>query len=306
MTVAWQPPKLAKVFTEESSQQLTPLPEDERGEPPVTAPSSFPAPRHISPSTVRWLEWLDVLKAVGLWIMSVLVLAVVPLLILAPYLIYRVATVGPSVITPDALKADTMMLFYSVVGIIPAHLLTLYLAYLVVTEGGRRPFWKTVGWEWPEGTTATSAVLLSVLIALVLYGLAWGVTTLYGGGKTELDLLIESSIYTRVATAFLAFATAPLVEEVIYRGVIYPAVEKVMGMGLAIAVVSMLFAGVHVWQYRNNLAVIVVITLLSVTLTVARAVTGKLLPSFVIHLVFNGVQSVLIVLSGFIDKDLVK
>ncbi|HJY27493.1 MAG TPA: type II CAAX endopeptidase family protein [Pyrinomonadaceae bacterium] len=294
------------MFTEESSQQLTPLPEDERGEPAVIAPSVIPTPLPISPSTARWLAWLEVIKALGLWFMSVLVLAVVPVLVLAPYLIYRVATVGPSVVTPDALKADTMMLFYSVVGIIPAHLLTLYFAYLVVTEGGLRPFWKTVGWAWPKGTTPVTAVLLSGLIALVLYGLAWGVTTLYGGGKTELDMLIESSIYTRVATAFLAFATAPLVEEVVYRGVIYPAIEKVMGMSIAIAVVSMLFAGVHVWQYRNNLAVIVVITLLSITLTVARAVTGKLLPSFVIHLIFNGVQSVLIVLSGFIDKDLVK
>ena len=238
--------------------------------------------------------------------MSVLVLAVVPLLVLAPYLIYRIATVGPSVITPDAIKSDKWLLFYSVVGIIPAHLLTLYLAYLVVTEGGQRPFWKTVRWEWPERLTPGMAVLLSVLIAVVLYGLAYRLTTLYGGEKTDLDLLIESSIYTRIATAFLAFATAPLVEEVIYRGVIYPAVEKVMGMGFAIAVVSLLFAGVHVWQYRSNVAVIVVITLLSITLTVARAVTGKLLPSFIIHLIFNGVQSVLIVLSGFIDKDLVK
>jgi membrane protease YdiL (CAAX protease family) len=161
-------------------------------------------------------------------------------------------------------------------------------------------------WDWPQGTTPLTAILLSVIIAVVLYGLAYGLTTLYGGEKTDLDRLIESSMYTRVATAFLAFATAPLVEEVIYRGVIYPAVEKVMGMGFAIAVVSMLFAGVHVWQYRTNIAVIVVITLLSVILTVARAVTGKLLPSFIIHLVFNGVQSVLIVLSGFIDKDLVK
>jgi membrane protease YdiL (CAAX protease family) len=224
----------------------------------------------------------------------------------APYLIYRVATVGPAAINPNVLTTDTMVLFYSVVGIVPAHLLTLYLAYLVVTEGGRRPFWKTLRWEWPQGTTPVTAILLSVLIAVVLYGLAYGLTTLYGGEKTDLDRLIESSMYTRVATAFLAFATAPLVEEVIYRGVIYPAVEKVMGMGFAIAVVSMLFAGVHVWQYRTNIAVIVVITLLSVILTVARAVTGKLLPSFIIHLVFNGVQSVLIVLSGFIDKDLVK
>ena len=59
-------------------------------------------------------------------------------------------------------------------------------------------------------------------------------------------------------------------------------------------------------ESRTNLAVIVVITLLSITLTVARAVTGRLLPSFIIHLIFNGVQSVLIVLSPLIDKDLVK
>lgn len=293
------------MFTEESSQQLTPLPE-ERGEPPVSVPSSIPAPPPVSPSTARLLDWLEVLKATGLWILSVLVLAVIPVLTLAPYLIYRVATAGSAAINPNVLTTDTMVIFYSVLGIIPAHLLTLYLAYLVVTEGGLRPFWKTLRWEWPETITPGTTVLLSVLIAVALYGVAWGVTTLYGGEKTDLDRLIESSMYTRVATAFLAFATAPLVEEVIYRGVIYPAAERVMGMGFAIAVVSMLFAGVHVWQYRNNLAVIVVITLLSVILTVARAVTGKLLPSFIIHLVFNGVQSVLIVLSGFIDKDLVK
>jgi len=293
------------VFTEESSQQLTPLAE-EHGEPPVSVPSGIPAPPPVSPGTARLLDWLEVLKAVGLWIVSIFVLAVVPLLTLAPYLIYRVATAGSAAINPNVLTTDTMVIFYSVVGIIPAHLLTLYLAYLVVTEGGLRPFWKTLRWEWPEAITPTTTVLLSVLIAVVLYGVAWGVTTLYGGEKTDLDRLIESSMYTRIATAFLAFATAPLVEEVIYRGVIYPAAERVMGMGSAIAVVSMLFAGVHVVQYRNNVAVIVVITLLSIILTVARAVTGKLLPSFIIHLVFNGVQSVLIVLSGFLDKDLVK
>jgi uncharacterized protein len=293
------------VFTEESSQQLTPLPEDYR-EPPAPAPSDLPEPPPVSPTTNRWLAWLEVVKAVGLWIMSLLVLGVVPLLVLAPYLIYRLATVGQAAILPDAIKSDKMMIFYSVIGIIPAHLVTLYLAYLVVSEGGRRPFWKTLRWEWPRETSPTFVTLLSILIAVVLYGVAWGVTTLYGGEKTDLDLLIESSLYTRIATAFIAFATAPLVEEIVYRGVIYPAIEKVLGMGVAITVVSLLFAGVHVFQYRTNIAVIVVITLLSITLTVARAVTGRLLRSFIIHLIFNGVQSVLIVLSPFIDKDLVK
>jgi membrane protease YdiL (CAAX protease family) len=293
------------VFTEESSQQFTPLPE-EQGEAPVPAPSGAPESPPVSANEARWVAWLEVIKAFGLWVLSVLVLAVVPLLVLAPYLIYKVARVGAAAVRPEAIQTDKMVLFYSVIGIIPAHLLTVYLAYLFVTEGGRRPFWKTIGWEWPREMSGTTMTLLSVLIAVVLYGVAFGLTTLYGGEKTELDMLIESSAYTRVATAFIAFATAPLAEEIVYRGVIYPAVQRVVGTGFAIAVVSMLFAGVHVWQYRSNIAVIVVITLLSITLTVARALTGKLLPSFVIHLIFNGVQSVLIVFSGIFDKDLVK
>lgn len=252
----------------------------------------------------RSLAWLEVVKAIGLWIVSVLLLVFIPLVAVLPYIIYKVATVGPQVFTPEALTADKMLIFYSVVGILPTHLITLGFAWFMVTEGGRRSFWKAIGWEWP-GRPAT-VTLVSVLVALGLYGFAWGVTTIYGGSKTELDLLIESSMYTRVATALVAVATAPLVEEVIYRGVIYPAVEKVTGTGLAIAIVSLLFAGVHVWQYRNNIAVILVITLLSFTLTAARALTGKVLHSFIIHLVFNGIQSVLIVLSGFIDTDVIK
>jgi hypothetical protein len=38
---------------------------------------------------------------------------------------------------------------------------------------------------------------------------------------------------------------------------------------------------------------------LSITLTVMRAYSGKVLPSFVVHLVFNGIQSIIIALSPF-------
>jgi len=148
--------------------------------------------------------------------------------------------------------------------------------------------------------------LLSVVVAIVLFSLAYLITMAYGERKTDLDLMIESSIYTRFATAFVAVVTAPLVEELIYRGLIYKALEKAAGVAIAIVIVSLLFAGVHVFQYRNNLAVIAVITLLSITLTVARAVSGKVLPAFIIHLVFNGIQSILIVLAAFVGKDLIK
>ena len=122
---------------------------------------------------------------------------------------------------------------------------------------------------------------------------------IWGGSKTQLDLLVESSIPARWATAFVAVFTAPLVEELIYRGVLYSAVERTLGTAVAVISVSLLFAGVHVFQYINNVAVITVITLLSITLTLVRAYSGKVLPSFVIHLIFNGVQSIIIALSPF-------
>ena len=249
---------------------------------------------------------LDVVRALGLWFVSVVLLLLIPLVAALPYMIYKLATVGAEVFSPESLKSDKMLIFYSVVGILPTHLITLAFAWFMISEGGRRPFWEAVGWDWPRSVSPKVVTIISIAIALVLYGLAWGITTLYGGSKTDLDFLVESSMYTRVATALVAVATAPLVEEVIYRGVIYPAVERLTGTGVAIALVSLLFAGVHVIQYKNNISVILVITLLSVTLTVARAVTGKLIPSFIIHLVFNGIQSVLIVLGGFIDKDVIK
>jgi membrane protease YdiL (CAAX protease family) len=123
-----------------------------------------------------------------------------------------------------------------------------------------------------------------------------------GGGKTDLDRLIESSYQARIATALVAILTAPIVEEIIYRGMLYSALEKVTGIGWAVAIVSIMFAGVHVLQYKNNLGVILAITILSVTLTVVRAYTGKLLPSVLIHLVFNGLQSLYLILEPYISK----
>lgn len=300
MTANNQAPKLIEVFTEESSQQLTPLPE-EHAEPPEPRPSVAVQPTNDE----TWVSaWSDVAASIGVWVASVVLLLIVPLIYSIPYIVYRIAKYGPP--TPEVLATDKQLIFYSVIGIIPTHMLTFVIVWLLITYGGRRPFWKNIEFEWPSNASPVVVTFVSVLVATLLFLLALGVTALYGEHKTDLDLLIESSIYTRVATAFVAVATAPLVEEIVYRGLLYRTLEKAAGMGVAIALVSLLFAGVHVFQYRNNLAVIIIITLLSITLTVSRAVTGKLLPAFIIHLVFNGIQSVLIVLGGFIDKDIFK
>ncbi len=230
-----------------------------------------------------------------------MLLLTIPLITALPYIVYRLATEGA--VFMQTLASDKLLVFFSVLGVLPAHLLTLGIVWVIMREGGRQSFWKTIGFEWPEGLSPATTTISCVVLALVLFGLAQLVTYIYGERKTDLDLLIESSLYTRLATAFIATATAPLIEEVIYRGVLYRALDKAGGVAVAVPVVTLLFAGVHVWQYRNNIAVIIVITLLSIVLTVSRALTGKMLPAFIIHLAFNGIQSVFIALGGFVDTD---
>jgi hypothetical protein len=253
--------------------------------------SSSPAPVLIGPKNPPWGTLLAFLT----WLASVALLLFVPVITALPYLFYRAMTGLP---VDDSLRTDKNFIFFSVLGVIPAHLLTLLIAWLVVTHAGRYPFWRTLGWEWPGHFGPWKSV--GIAVSLLAVGVA--VTYFFGGPKTELEEMINSSFRTRVVTAILAATTGPLVEEVIYRGVIYSALQRLIGVVWTVLVVSMLFAGVHVYQYRSNIWVIAVICLLSVTLTLVRAYSGRLLPPFIIHFVFNGIQSVLLVVQPFFEK----
>jgi membrane protease YdiL (CAAX protease family) len=228
-------------------------------------------------------------------------LLAVPVLVAIPYLVYQWATVGPP--RPDAILTDKTLVFLSILGILPAHLLTVALVWLFVTEGGKKPLLDALAFRWPRHTSPVVGTLLSVLLALALLAIGIAITKLWGGNKTQLDLLLESSTAARVAVALVAVLTAPLAEELIYRGVLYSALERVAHRAISVVVVSLMFAGVHVLQYQENISVILVITLLSFTLTLARAYSGSLIPPFIIHFVFNGIQAIFIILSPYIEKN---
>lgn len=247
-----------------------------------------------------WGAWLEVGKATALWVASFVLLLAVPTVTALPYFIYQVMVLGAA--AAQEVATDKTLIFFYVLGILPAHLLTLAVIWMVVSRAGKRPFWQSIDFGWPENRSPVFITFVCVLLALVLFGFGQFVTYIYGERKTDLDLIIESSIHTRLATAFMAVVTAPLVEEVIYRGVLYRALDKAAGALVAVPLVSVLFAGVHVWQYRNNIAVILVISILSIVLTVSRALSGKMLPAFLIHLAFNGIQSFFIVLGGFLPS----
>lgn len=232
------------------------------------------------------------LQAILTWVGSVALL-LLPQILAIPYLVSHYRGTQP---TSEILFADRTFILIIVFGIVPAHALILLLAWGVVTRLGKISWRKALGWTWkpPFGLRE------SVVVAILLFIVAMVVIYTFGGQETDLERLLRSSRIAALAIAVIAATTAPLVEEIIYRGILYSALQRAVGPLLAIIVVTLMFAGLHVVQYWPDIGAISAIALLSLAITVVRARTGRLLPCFVIHLVFNGIQSLIIILDPYV------
>src|SRR6476659_1238119 len=129
-------------------------------------------------------------------------------------------------------------------------------------------------------------------VVLVGFGIvAAGISQVYPEQDNDLLKILRSSREAVYIVAFVATFTAPFVEEVIYRGVLYSAFQRALGVPTAFALVTVLFAMVHVPQYWPSYSTIFLLTLLSLGLTFIRVRSGNLLPCIIMHTVFNGAQS---------------
>lgn len=236
------------------------------------------------------------------WAASIILLAIIPLFFLIPYSLHRGLDPGsPEYVNSLASLAltDKTAIFLQVLALLPSHLLTFTLVWALVTRFGRRPFLASLGWGWSGRLRFWGSVGLGV--ALFLAGT--GIAKLLGADQpTQLEQIINSSPGSRYLIAALAVLTAPFVEEFIYRGVLYAALQRLVGVAGAVFLVLGLFTLIHVPQYWPNFGVIAAVGVLSVSLTIIRAYTGRLLPCIVVHLVFNGITSILLLIEPHLPK----
>ena len=237
--------------------------------------------------------------AVFAWILSVLLILFLPSLFLLPYL----ATLEPRIVDTAALiqfaQSDKTAIFLQVLSIIPAHLLTLVLSWFIVTKGRTYSFRETLGWR--EGGVRWWHYLIILAAFLAIAGV---VQSIAPEKENDLIRILRSSRATVYVVAFMATFMAPLVEEVIYRGLLYSAFQRALGVPAAFLIVTLLFSLVHVPQYYPSFSTIFLLTLLSVALTALRVWSGNLLPCIVLHMVFNGLQSAMIVFESHYGESL--
>jgi membrane protease YdiL (CAAX protease family) len=97
----------------------------------------------------------------------------------------------------------------------------------------------------------------------------------------RLFLSIENP-FLRLAIGAIAVIGAPLVEETLFRGILYPTLKKRLGFGLAIFLTSALFAVVH---YHALTAL--PLTILAIALTLVYEWRGNLVSCILLHALFN-------------------
>ncbi|MBI3650801.1 MAG: CPBP family intramembrane metalloprotease [Acidobacteria bacterium] len=251
----------------------------------------------LDPDQPRW----GVLGGLGVWISSVAALVIVPsIAVVAWYFIEQIR--GANVpLTADEIARWAMtprLILVQIVSSIGAHLVTLAICWAVATGMGKRPLSEAIGWQWegPSPIAKIGIVIGVVVLSIAVMSLL--PRLLPDSKETPFSQILKASKAVRYVVAFLAVFTAPLVEEFVYRGLLYSPLRKAIGMAGAVSTATILFALVHVPQYWGAWASLTGLLLLSFSLTVIRAKTKSIFPCVMIHMLFNLVGAIGIILGS--------
>jgi len=160
--------------------------------------------------------------------------------------------------------------------------LWLGFIYFTATVKYQRRFWEAVGWRLgrhrPRNWMAAGA------------GLALAAQLYFYISPTENELPIEqlfSSPGAGYALAIFGILVAPFVEEVVFRGFVYPVFERKWGLAAAVLLTATLFAVIHASQLWGGWEEIAAIFIVGVAFSYARGKTGSLAPSYLMHVGYN-------------------
>ena len=265
------------------------------GSPPVDFAPDVQQQAAPDPDRPTW----GLASGVGVWVASVAAIILIPIVaVIAWYFIESARGAKPPTFSDQTeliewLKSPNLLLV-QVLSTIVAHAITIGICWLVVTRMGARPFWASLGWNW-AGHSIWYWLAFSVCVILGLLLVSQLLArVLPQSEENSFTELLKSSQRVRIAIAVLATFSAPLVEEAVYRGVLYAGLRKNFGLTTTVVFVTLMFVGVHVLQYLGAWVTIAGLTLLSLALTVIRARTKSILPCVAIHTVNNAFFSVLI------------
>jgi len=159
-----------------------------------------------------------------------------------------------------------------------------FYMFLLVEGKYHAHFWQAIRWKWP----GFACINLMGLGALMLSFDYLGARFLPMPKTTPFDQFFNHPADAYLVAAF-AVTLGPLMEEVFFRGFLYPVLARRTGVFAGIVITGALFGLVHSPQYGNSWAAVLIVCLVGVVLTTVRAFTKSVASSFLAHVGYNGI-----------------
>jgi membrane protease YdiL (CAAX protease family) len=263
------------------SSPLNPLPDPVGEIPPAPAAAGegFGVPLQVivAPPEKRFPAWSgwDVLAVLVFTGVSVLLFIVIALLATG-----TVAARGAVTVTELASNPLVVRAFLG--GQAAAYLLVLVCMFFLVRSRSNKPFGASIQWNWP-GRSSAGFFVGGLVLALVVDGLSRFL-------PLPKSLPIED-LFSNRANAYLmalfGLTLAPLLEELFFRGLLYPVLRRRMGLIAAVILTAVGFAAIHSVQLGYAWAPILSIFIVGVVFTVVRERWSSVASSFLLHCGYN-------------------
>jgi len=185
----------------------------------------------------------------------------------------------------DRVQADTVFLLIQQ-GVF--YVLVMGFLFLLARLQHEQPFWKSLGWKKPAARQVVGYLLSGSGLAAAVNLILW----LHPDAQ---DFPLERLFNSRAACYAIggfAIAIAPVVEELVFRGLLFAILERGVGINLAVVVTALLFAGLHIPEYWHAWNHMLMILLVGLVFSLARGLTGSLTPSIVLHVGYNALMMV--------------
>ncbi len=269
-----RPPESALLDTGQPPQEDPPI------EPHVSLPPAVPLPEDIR---VPW-GWTDLLLFV--------VLALAATFLFSVLLAIGFAVFG--VRLSQLQKPGSAEGLFVVVS--QAILFFVLLGYLFVQTRVRfhSPFWRTLGWRPLETHRLRGAwAYLGLIASGLLLALLVQVGSAIFGTKTQLPMeQLFQDRRTALLLVLMAVLLAPVVEETIFRGYLYPLIARTFGITTGIAATGIVFGLLHAPQLWGGWVQIGLLVVVGIVFTYVRAVTRTVLGSYLLHVSYNSFISI--------------
>src|SRR5690242_3787533 len=192
-------------------------------------------------------------------------------------------------ISPAALKSSTAE--WASVLIISQALLsgaTLIFLYVVVRGRSDAPFWQTMGWRGFRNMASSGSIVLRYVFGGFALAVAVGWLGNFVGRESGIPM--EELFRSRQSVLMLmglGILVAPVVEETIFRGCIYPVIARKFGITTGIVATGTLFGLAHAQQLGGAWGQIGLLICVGIVLTYIRARAGTVAASYFVHVGYN-------------------